>query len=175
MENRGYLDYRTNLVGTVGEDLEGTFPAGTTVHGLKGGNNKTLLMAVITEEAADAQYCYLVSSFESTPVTKGRTIAEAIGFNNSFAYVYRYTADKTGWIALPMTSSELMNLGSDYSDGSLITPEGASAELVMESFSGDYAVMTLYENGALVFAGCPQYAVDLGAETSAVLWGYLNG
>lgn len=172
-ENRGYLDYRTNLVGTVGEDLEGTFPAGTTVHGLKGGNNKTLLMAVITEESG-TQYCYLVTSFDSASVTKGRTIADAIGFNNSFAYVWRYTEDKTGWIALPLTSGELMDLGYAYSDGSLIQPEGKSAELIMENFSGDYAVMTLYENGALVYAGCPQYAVDLGGEVSAFLWGYLD-
>ncbi len=174
VENRGYLDYRTNLVGTVGEDLEGTFPAGTTLHGLKGGKNKNLLMAVITEESG-TQYCYLVTSFDSTSVTKGRTIADGIGFNNSFAYVFRYTEDKSGWIALPLTSGDLMDLGSAYSDGGLIEPAGKSVELVMENFSGDYAVMTLYENGALVYAGCPQYAIDLGEEMTAILWTAVEG
>ena len=172
VENRGYLDYRTNLVGTVGEDLTGTFPEGTALYGLKGGKNKNLLMAVI-KESEEVQHCYLVTSFDSTPVTQGRTIADAIGFNNSFAGLYRYTADGSGWIVLPVTSGELMDLGTAYSEGGLLEPSGKSVELVAENFSGDYAVMTLYENGALVYAGCPQYAIDLGEDVASVLWGYL--
>ncbi len=168
-ENPGYLNYRTNLVGTVGEDLEGTFPKGTTLYGLKGGKNKNLLMAVIPD-GPGVQYCYLVTSFDSTPVSVGRTIADAIGFNNQFAYVFRYTKDRNGWIALSLTSGDLMDLGSAYAEGKVIEPQGESVELVMENFSGDYAVMTLYENGALVYAGCPQYAIDLGQEMAAVLW-----
>lgn len=172
-ENEGYLNYRTNLVGTVGEDLSGTFPAGTTLYGLQGEKNKTLLMAVVPAEEG-GQYCYIVTSVASLNVTVGRTIADAIGFNHSFAYIYRYTADGSGWIVLPMTSAQLMDLGYAYAEGGLIEPEGASVELVMESFSGHYAAMTLYENGALVYAGCPQYAIDLGAEVTAVLWGHIN-
>lgn len=171
--NEGYLNYRTNLVGTVGEDLTGTFPAGTALYGLRDEKNKYLLMAVVPAEEG-GQYCYLVTSLASASVTVGRTIADAIGFNHSFAYVYRYTADGSGWIMLPMTSAQLMDLGYAYAEGKLIEPEGKSAELVMESFSGHYAAMTLYENGALVYAGCPQYAIDLGAEMSAVLWGYID-
>ena len=170
-EKPGYLGYLTNLVGTVGEDLEGTFPAGTTIHGLQGGDNRTMLVAVLPGN----QYSYLLSSFGSLTVTKGRTITDAIQFHNEFAYVYRYNKDQTGIIPVAITSSELQNLGSAYGDGTVIQPTGDSVEFVAQNYSGDYGVFTLYENGAIVFAGCPQYAIDLGAEMSAVLWGYLKG
>lgn len=170
-ENPGYLNYRSNLVGTVGEDLEGTFPAGTTLHGLQGENNKAFLVAVLPE----TQYCYLVSSHEAFTVTVGKTVVEPIGFHNEFAYIYRYTKDQTGLVPVAITSSELTSLGTAYGAGELIQPEGDAVEFVMRSFNGDLGLFTLYENGAIVFEGCSQYAIDLGEEMSSILWGYLKG
>lgn len=170
VEARGYLDYRTNEVGTVGEELTGTFPEGTTVYGLQGGNNKTMLLAVLPE----TQHCYLVTSYDSLTVTAGRTVTEAIDFHNNIAYVYRYNAKKTRLIPLVLDTLELSDLGTAYGEGTLIQPEGKSVELVLESFNGDMGTFVLYENGAIVFDGCPQYAIDLGAEMNALLWSRLS-
>ena len=170
VEARGYLDYRTNEVGTVGEELTGTFPEGTTLYGLQGGNNKSLLLAVLPE----TQHCYLVNSYDSLKVTVGRTVTEAIGFHNNIAYVYRYNKNKTTMIPLGLDVIELSDLGEAYAAGTLIEPSGESVDLILESFNGDLGTFTLYENGASVFDGCPQYAIDLGAEMNGILWGYFK-
>lgn len=167
VENRGYLDYRTVDLGTVGQELSGTFPAGTTVHGLKGCDNRFVLVAVLPE----TQHCYMLTSFEYyEDITVGRTVVDPLEFNNSFAYVYRYNKDKTGFVFIPMTSTQLADLGTAFAEAPVTQPSGKSVELIMQNFEMDYALFTLYENGAIVYQGCPQYAFDLGAEMGALLW-----
>lgn len=172
VENRGYLDYRTNDFGTVGEELTGTFPEGTEIYGLKEENNKCFLVAVLPEN----QHCYLVTSHESfSSITVGRTVVEPIGFHNAFATLYRYNKDKTAFVFLPLQSGELSDFGTAYGEAKLIQPSGESAELIAKSYNGDYALFTLYKNGAIVYEGCPEYAFDLGAEMTALLWKYIEG
>ncbi len=168
VENRGYLDYRTAFMGTVGQELNGTFPAGTTVHGIKGGDNRFLLVGVLPE----TNHCYLLTSFDYyDQITVGRTLLESIDFHNSFAYIYRFSADKEGLIFVPMSSSELSDLGTCYGEAIPLAPAGASVELVMQNFNGDFGLFTLYENGAIVFEGCDRCSFGLGEEMTRILWG----
>ncbi len=172
VENRGYLDYRTNEFGAVGKELTGTFPEGTQVYGLKGENNKVMLVAVLPEN----QHCYLVTSHESIrTVTIGRTVVEPLGLHNAFATVYRYSKDRDSFIFLPMTSMELSDLGTAFGEAEIVAPSGKSTELIVKGYNGDFFLFTLYENGAISYAGCPQYTFGLNAEMTAVLWNYING
>lgn len=166
VEERGYLDYRATEFGSVGKELTGTFPEGTEIYGLQGGNNKSLLLAVLPE----TQHCFLVNSYDAQSVSVGRSVVEPIGFHNNFARAYRYNKKGNALLSLNLDPLELSDLGTAYGEGELITPEGKSIELVLESFNGDLGTFTLYENGAIVFGGCPQYAIDLGEKMNGILW-----
>lgn len=169
-ESSGFLAYKTNLLG-VSDELEGSFPAGTRFYGIEGANVKVQILAVLENGLQH----FLVSSFDTVTVSSGKSILNALGLENNCAYLYCYNEDKTRIRLLGLHSTELSAFSEAFAAGALTEPSGRSAELIGRAFTGEVSCFTLYENGAIVYAGCPQYAVDLGAEMNALLWRYIDG
>ncbi len=161
----GFLAGKNQLLGTA-EELGGTFPANTRFYSINGASETVEILAVME----DGYHYFLVTSYDTVKIRNGDDILRVIGLENNLASLYGYNQKKTAMYALPLNAMEIDQFNTAYLEGGLIAPSGESVELVAKSFTGVIARFTLYENGAIVFEGCPQVAVDLGEETAAVLW-----
>lgn len=163
----GFLYAKLNDLG----ELEGDFPAGTRFYSMRDTNIKVQILAVME----DNLHYFLVTSYDAVTVTGGRSIFNVVGLENDCGAFFHYNKNRTRVVNLPLTAEELNAFNKSYLDGSLVEPAGRSEELLVLAYTGERLRFTLYENGALVYEACPQYAVDLGKETSAMLWGYIDG
>ena len=166
----GFLFAKQNLLGEIGE-LQGDFPSGTRFYSMRDTNAKVQILAVME----DNLHYFLANCYDTVTVSGGRSIFGAVGLENNCSRLFRYDKSGTRLVYMPLTVTEITDFSDGYTAGGLTEPAGRSVPLFARAFTGEFIRLTLYENGALVYESCPQYAVALSEEVNTMLWGYIDG